>query len=134
MFESKQHMYDSIRVHHKTLKDCLDSGCLYLDTFFLSLDRIEEATGINILSLDELVTLVNVVRIIHKAKHPSAKPILAEFKGDLSKNLEFNSLNSLAKHLKGDRQVIREYLSGEKSGYFRGKWKFTYKLKEKSSF
>jgi hypothetical protein len=32
----------------------------------------------------------------------------------------------LAKHLKGDRQVIREYLKGSKSSYYRGKWKFTY--------
>ena len=37
--------------------------------------------------------------------------------------LKFNiskPLNSLAKHLKGDRQVIREYLKGEKAGYYRG--------------
>jgi hypothetical protein len=32
----------------------------------------------------------------------------------------------LAKHLKGDRKVIREYLNGSKSGYYRGKWKFTF--------
>jgi hypothetical protein len=32
----------------------------------------------------------------------------------------------LANHLKGDRQVIREYLKGNKSSYYRGKWKFTY--------
>jgi len=37
------------------------------------------------------------------------------------KNLEFDSLNSLAKHLKGDRQVIRDYLNENKSGYYRGK-------------
>jgi hypothetical protein len=33
----------------------------------------------------------------------------------------------LAKHLKDDRKVIREYLKGSKSNYYRGKWKFTYK-------
>lgn len=130
VFESKQYMYDSIKVHHNTLQDCLDSGCLYLDTFFLSLDKIEETTGVDLLNLDELVSLVNKARDNNKYKHPSAKAILAEFKEDFSKNLEFNSLNSLAKHLKGDRQVIREYLSGVKSGYYRGKWKFTYKSKE----
>lgn len=31
------------------------------------------------------------------------------------------SLNSLGNHLKGDRQVIRKDLKGEKSGYYRGK-------------
>jgi hypothetical protein len=49
------------------------------------------------------------------------KAILGEFKDDPKKNIEFHSLTSLAKHLKGDRQVIRGYLTGEKSGYYRGK-------------
>jgi hypothetical protein len=35
-----------------------------------------------------------------------AKAILAEFIEDLSKNIIFYSLNSLVKHLKGDRYVI----------------------------
>ena len=34
IFESKQDMYTSISIHHKTLKDCLDSGTFYLDYFF----------------------------------------------------------------------------------------------------
>lgn len=53
--------------------------------------------------------------------------IMMEIKTNLKKNIEFNFLNSLAKHLKGD-QVIREYLKGKKSGYYRGKWKFIYKF------
>jgi hypothetical protein len=121
IFDSKQHMYDTINIHHKTLSDCLDLGSIYLDTFFLSLDQIEESTNINLLNLDEIKTLVSDKRNIYKIKHPAAKAILAEFKDDFSKNLEFDSLNSLAKHLKGDRQVIREYLKGNKSGYYRGK-------------
>jgi len=43
-------------------------------------------------------------------KHPAAKSILAEFKDEPEKIIEFNSLNSLVKHLKGDRKVIRRYL------------------------
>jgi NUMOD1 domain len=121
IFESKQHTYDSIGIHHKTLNDCLNSGTIYLDTLFLSLDLIEESTKTNILTLDEIKTLVNDKRDIYKVKHPAAKSILAEFKDDSSKNLVFNSLNSLANHLKGDRQVIREYLKGEKLGYYRDK-------------
>jgi len=126
IFGSKQHAYDSINIHHNTLNDCLDLGILYIDSFFLSLDLIEDVNN-NLLSLEEIKTLVITKRDKHKAKHPAAKAILAEFKGDASKNLEFNSLNGLAKHLKGDRQVIRDYLKGDKSGYYRGKWKFTYK-------
>jgi hypothetical protein len=124
IFESKQHMYNSINIHHKTLNDCLDLGTLYLDYFFLSVDLLETISN-NLLTLDEIQTLVVSKRDLYKIKHPGAKAILAEYKDDGSKNLEFDSLNSLAKHLKGDRQVIRDYLKGNKSGYYRGKWKFT---------
>lgn len=127
VFESKQHMYDSINIHHNSLNDCLNLGTLYLDTFFFSLDLIEESTKTNILTLDEIKSLVRDKRDKYLVKHPAAKSILAEFKDDSSKNLVFHSLNSLANHLKGDRQVIREYLKGNKLGYYRGKWKFTYK-------
>lgn len=119
VFESKNHMYDTINIHHNTLNDCLYSGNLYLDSLFLSLDLIEETTN-ELLTLDKLITLVKHARDIYKYKHPAAKAILAEFKHDSKKNLEFDSLNSLTKHLKGDRQVIREYLKGTKSGYYRG--------------
>lgn len=126
IFESKQHMYNSINIHHTTLNDCLNLGNPYIDTFFFSLDLIEESTKVNLLSLDQIQSLVVDKRNLYNVKHPAAKAILAEFKDDSGKNLEFQSLNSLASHLKGDRFVIREYLKGNKSGYYRGKWKFTY--------
>jgi NUMOD1 domain len=120
VFDSKQYMYNKISIHHKTLQDCLDTGTLYLDYFFLSLDSLE-TEKIKLLNLEEIKTSVNIKRKLYKVKHPAAKGILAEFKDDISKNLEFGSLNSLAKHLKGDRKVIREYLKGSKLGYYRGK-------------
>ena len=40
VFESKQHMYNSISIQHKTLNVCLDLGTLYLDHLFLSLDLL----------------------------------------------------------------------------------------------
>ncbi|KIH86269.1 cytochrome oxidase subunit 1 (mitochondrion) [Sporothrix brasiliensis 5110] len=127
VFESKQHIYDSINIHHKTLNNCLNGGTIYLDTFFLSLDKIEESENINLLILEELKELVNKTRDTYVIKHPTSISILAKFKDDSSKNLLFPSLTSLANHLKGDRQTIRQYLKGEKSGYYRGKWKFIYK-------
>ena len=87
---------------------------------FFFLDLIEESPKTNLLSMDEIQSLVSDKRDRY-VKHPAAVSIFAEFKDESTKNLEFNSLNSLAKHLKGDRQVIREYLTGEKSGYYRGK-------------
>jgi hypothetical protein len=121
IFESKQQVYNFINMHHVTLSDCLNLGTIYLDTFFFSLDIIEESPETNLLDLDQIKSLVLDKREIYTVKHPAAKSILAEFKDDASKNIEFDSLNSLAKHLKGDRQVIRKYVKGEKSGYYRGK-------------
>ena len=126
VFQSKQEMYNSINIHHVTLNDCVVLGRLYLDAFFISLDIIEESK-IDLFNLNKIKSLVKDKRSIYNVKHPAAKAILAEFKDDTRKNLYFNSLNSLANQLKGDRQVIREYLKGNKSGYYRGKWKFTYK-------
>ena len=126
VFESKTLMTGSISIHHKTLNDCLYSGQIYLDAFFLSLDQIEESTSTNLLTLDEIKALVLKKRETYQVKHPASKAILAEFKDDSSLNREFSSLGSLARELKGDRQVIREYLNGDKSGYYRGKWRFTY--------
>lgn len=128
IFESKQQVYSLINIHHVTLNDGLNSGNLYLNTFFFSLDIIEESPETSLLPLDQMKSLVSDKKEKYKVKHPAAKSILGEFKDDTKKNIEFDSLNSLAKHLKGDRQVIRQYLKGEKSGYYRGKWKFTYKI------
>lgn len=127
VFESKQYMYDSINIHNKSLKDCLEQGKLYLDIFFLSLDEIKESTKYNLLSLNEIKSLVKEQRELYEKKHPNSKAILAEFIKNPKLNKEFSSLNKLAKELKGDRQVIREYLKGNKLGYYRGQWKFTYK-------
>lgn len=42
VFESKQHMYNLINIHHTTLNDCLTLGTLYLDAFFFSLGAAAE--------------------------------------------------------------------------------------------
>ena len=128
IFGSKQQAYTLISIHHTTLNDCLNSGTTYLDNFFFSLDLIEESSKTNLLDLNELKSLVSDHREKYNVKHPAAKSILGEFKDDPKKNIEFHSLTSLAKHLKGDRKVIRGYLTGEKSGYYRGKWTFSYKI------
>ena len=128
IFESKQQVYSLINIHHVTLSDCLNLSNLYLDTFFFSLEIIQESLETNLLSLDQMKKFILEKREVCKVKHPAAKPIMGEFKDDAKKNIEFDSLNSLAAHLKGDRQVIRKYLTGEKSSYYRGKWKFTYKV------
>lgn len=127
VFESKQQMYDSVNIHHKTLTNCLETGAIYLEYFFFSLDTIEESEKTSLLKLSEIKQLIADRKSIYIIKHPSSKSILAEFDGDCAKNLVFSSLNSLANHLKGDRSTIREYLKGNKLGLYRGKWKLSYK-------
>lgn len=126
-FKSKQQVYDTINIHHVTLNKCLNSGDIYLNAFFFSLDLIEESTITNQLDLNEIKNLVIDKRNKHVIKHPKSKAILAVFKDDTSKNMEFSSLNSLANYLKGDRKVISDYLKGNKTGYYRGVWKFSHK-------
>lgn len=119
-FKSKQHVYDTISIHHTTLNSCLSSGIIYLDTFFLSLDLIEDCSTSNLLSLNEIKSLVDYTKTKYIVKHPKSKAILAEFKNDPFKTLEFNSVNALAKHLKRDRKVIINYLKKDKIGYYKG--------------
>lgn len=119
-FKSKQQEYDTMNIHHVTLNKCLNSGGIYLDAFFFSLDLIEESTITNQLDLNEIKNLVIYKRNQHVVKHPESKAILAVFKNDTSKIMGFSSLNSLANYLKGDRKVIRDYLKGNKTGYYRG--------------
>ena len=69
-------MYSLINIHHKSLNDCLDSGSLYLDYFFLSLGPLE-TEHTNYLTKDEIKNLVVNKRNIHRLKHPASKAILA---------------------------------------------------------
>jgi hypothetical protein len=59
LFESKTDIINMIKIHHKTLNSCLLEGTLYLDHFLISLDLITESSNTNILSLEEIIELVN---------------------------------------------------------------------------
>lgn len=85
IFESKQQVYNIINIHHVTLSDCLNLGNIYLNTFFFSLDTIEESPETNLLDLDEIKSLVLDKKEIYNVKHPAAKSILGEFKDDAKK-------------------------------------------------
>jgi len=48
IFFSKQDMYNSVGIHHSTLNHCLETGTLYLDFFFFSLDLLEIETNVEL--------------------------------------------------------------------------------------
>ena len=75
VFHSKQQTYDLINIHHNTLNDCLNLGNVYLDTFFFSLDLIEESTETNLMNMDQVKSLVSDKRDVYNVKHPAAKSI-----------------------------------------------------------
>lgn len=120
IFDSKQDMYNSIGISYRTLNDCLITGKLYLNYFFLSLDIVEESAKESLLNLDNIKLLVDEKRLSNPTNHPFSTRILAEYKGDSSKNRIFTSLHNLSNELKGDRGTMRDYLKGIKSGYYRG--------------
>ena len=117
IFASKTEMYKDIKIHHKTLADCLSSGKLYLNSFFMSLDLIEETIetqgneSVSFVSLENLKSLVEEKRNSYRSLQPKALKIKAINILDDRLTKEFNSLNELAKYLKGDKQTIRSYLN-----------------------
>ncbi|GGU89494.1 hypothetical protein GCM10010211_65100 [Streptomyces albospinus] len=138
IFASKTEMYNLIKIHHKTLDDCLSLGKLYLNSFFISLDIIEEKINLDdnksqlrlcIKEEAQLVNLVQIKRNNYVSIQPKAQRIKAINILDDKLTKEFNSLNDLAKHLKGDRQTIRNYINLNKENIsnnklYRKRWKF----------
>ena len=123
--DSKQWLYENINIHHTTLDNCVISGKLYLNRFFLSLDVISELPYEAILTSKELVLLLETVKSKYKPNHPKSKTILAENMVNSQLNTTFSSIGELAKHLKGDRSTIRGYILGRSKGLYRKQWKFT---------
>lgn len=144
IFASKTEMYNLIKIHHKTLDDCLSLGKLYLNSFFISLDIIEEKINLDdnkslICTKEEaqLVNLVQIKRNNYVSLQPKAQRIKAINILDDKLTKEFNSLNDLAKHLKGDRQTIRNYINLNKENIsnnklYRKRWKFILKARPDS--
>lgn len=123
--DSKQWLYDKINIHHTTLENCLINGKLFLNRFYFSLDIISELPFESILSSEELVLLLEIVKSKYKPNHPKSKIILAENMVNSNLNSTFSSIGQLAKHLKGDRSTIRGYILGRSKGLYRKQWKFT---------
>lgn len=123
--DSKQWIFDNLKIHHVSLNNCLSDGNLYLNRFFFSLDIIPEFPFESVVSSSELISLVEKTKFEYKPNQPASKNILAEniLRPELTKN--FTSIGELSRHLKGDRGTIRNYVNGKSCGLYRGQWKFS---------
>ena len=111
-FDAKQQAYNNIKIHHKTLDEHLDTEKLYLARFMFSTTKLSEYPLEVLLSLEEIGLLINSIREAYKPKQPAAKTISAENVIHPGLSKQYNSISEFARAIKGDRQVIREYVNG----------------------
>ncbi len=123
--DSKQWLYTNIGIHHISLDNCLVNGNLYLNRFLMSLDFISEFPYENILTSNNLISLVAAIRIKYIPYQTARKNIKAEniFHPDLTRT--FSSIGEVSRVLKGDRGTIRKHIEGKSKGLYRNQWKFT---------
>jgi Heme/copper-type cytochrome/quinol oxidases, subunit 1 len=123
--DSKQWLYSNVKINHVSLDNCLDNAKLFLNRFLFSNDPISEFPYESILTEQELISLIETVKVQYKPNQPKSKNILAENMVNPELTRSFTSLNELSRHLKGDRGTIRNYLLGRSTGLYRKQWKFT---------
>jgi len=123
--ESIQYLVDNLNIHRSTVNGCAATGKLFLGRFFISFEPIVEMPIEDVVSVNALNQLFEELRTSSSSEiQPKSKPILAEnvLHSDLTK--EYPSLNSFAIAVKGDRETIRQYLNGQRSGQlYRKQWK-----------
>lgn len=126
-FKSKQSAYDNIHIDDRTLDNCLDNGILYLNRFMFSLEPINEFPFELLITLNDLVILIKENRLENKSIHKYSKKIQAENIRYPELSNIYNSINSFAKAVKGDRNTIRSYLNDKDkiNKLYRKQWKLT---------
>ena len=126
-FQSKQSAYDNIHINHTTLNNSLDNGILYLDRFMFSVEPITEFPFESLISLNDLINLIHEVQLKRREIQIRSKKIYAENIKQPNLSKIFNSINSFAKAVKGDRGTIRSYLNDtkKKDSLYRKQWKLT---------
>jgi len=113
-FNSKQHAYDNIHINHTTLNNCLTNGLLYLNRFLFSVESINEFPFEILISLENLKKLIQGIQLKNKSIQKNNKKIYAENIKQPELSRIYNSINSFAKAVKGDRSTIRLYLNNTK--------------------
>ena len=89
------------------------------------MDPVLEFPYESVLAENDLISLIEEVRSQYTPNQPKSKSILAENVVNPELTRTFTSIGQLARHLKGDRGTIRDYILGRSTGLYRKQWKFT---------
>lgn len=128
--DSIQYIADHVGIHRSTILRYTTTAELYLNRFLISYDPITEMENTENMDLDLFLDLLTDVRSEHNnaTVQPASKSILAEnvLYPPEALTKKYDSLNSLAKDIKGDRATIRKYLTNESNLLYRKQWKLSY--------
>ena len=122
--DSKQWLYNNIKIHHVSLDNCLDNAKLFLDRFLFSIDPIYEFPYESVLTEQEFILFIEKIKAQYTPNQPKKKAILAENVVNSELTRTFSSIGELSRYLKGDRGTIRNYILGRSKGFYRKQWKF----------
>lgn len=124
LFASKQQAYDTISIHHRVLNACLDTGRLYMNRFLFSAVELTQYTVDSVMSIEDLQSLLDKIRISYKPNQSAAKPVHAENILHSHLSQSYAGINELAQALKGDRGTIRACID-KPDRLYRKQWKIT---------
>ena len=129
IFDSKQHLTQSLGVDLKVIRNTLDTDNKYLQRYIFSTTPLPQMSIDSIMTLDDARkhfydTRQNTTRATIQAKR--SKPVLAEHRTNPSLTEKFASLNECAANLGGDKSTMRKYLNGETKGLYRKVWQLSW--------
>jgi len=122
--DSIQYIADHVGIHRSTVVRYTTTAELYLNRFLISYDPITEIDNKESMGLNAFLDLLTNVRAEHTnaTVQPNSKAIIAvnTLYPELTK--KYDSLNSFANDIKGDRSTIRKYLNNDTKLLYRKQW------------
>jgi len=113
MFDSKQHLYNTLKVHHKSLNWCIANGSTYRDKFIFALEALTTLDHTNPIALDSLI-------LMFKSVQQPRWVFYGENIENFSQSRVFKSLDDFCTAVgKGDRTTVRNHVNGTKTTLYR---------------
>lgn len=122
MFNSKNHLYSTLKMDYRTLDKLLINKNSFLSRFVFSLLPLPDMNVDGLKTISDLQLIFNYERSLKdSSKQLNSKAISAVNIKNPLLNSDYSSINACCKALKADRATIRNYLNLNSSKeYFRG--------------